>query len=357
MSRSTDPLLERLGAEQASVREQGRTDRHARVLSRLHASIERDVAPNRRGWIVGGAVLASAAALALWMVRSTPLSFEVERSAHPGVLQAVVAESQPLTMRFSDGSTVELEIGTRVRVGEPRVDGVDLVLEQGTVEAHLEPGDGGSWVVLAGPHVLPLTGGTSRIHWTPEEQRLRVESPDGDFVRGGVPDEPPKTGQDVSAPPDREPIAEPPPAEQHTAPRVRPQAPVSRARTPGADVPASRDDWKALARRGAHREALVLAEDRGFTNLCTKLEVDDLLLLADTARYARRPSRAREALQALRRRFPGTDAAATAAFDLGRLATRGAADCPTWFRTYLDERPQGSMAEAARKRLEQCETE
>ena len=112
-------------------------------------------------------------------------------------------------------------------------------------------------------------------------------------------------------------------------------------------------DWRALAQSGEHTQALAAAEAVGFSKLCGSLSASALLELADVARYARRKARAREALQSIRRRFPGTDAAATAAFDLGRLAAR-CAGAPKWFRTYLEERPQGSMAEAARQRLGEC---
>ena len=48
---------------------------------------------------------------------------------------------------------------------------------------------------------------------------------------------------------------------------------------------------------------------------------------------------------------------ATAAFDLGRLATGKAARCTTavaWFETYVRERPRGAMVDAARERIAEC---
>ena len=75
-----------------------------------------------------------------------------------------------------------------------------------------------------------------------------------------------------------------------------------------------------LARRGAHTEALMAAEANGFSSTCDELSAPELLLLADAARYAGRFDRANEALGVTRRRFPSTEAAATAAFELGRIA-------------------------------------
>jgi len=55
------------------------------------------------------------------------------------------------------------------------------------------------------------------------------------------------------------------------------------------------------------------AESLGFATLCTSLPADQLLRLADVARFARRPSRAIEALEAVRGRFADGDDAAAAA--------------------------------------------
>ncbi len=351
--RTADELLEKLGERQVQARDRGRTERHARVLERLHGSIERD-APARRGWIAGGAVLlCAAAALALWLSWPSPLTFEVEaRNQASASSSVVVAEDEPLTVRFSDGSTIVLQPGTQVRVGEQRVDGVDLVLEHGIVDANLEPG--GAWTLVAGSHTLQLRAGVSRIEWTPEGDRLIVADGPIEMLALAEPAEIEVEAGSV------EPLAEaPPPEPAVVAPTPRKRTPRVRTaeRSEGPTGSAEpRDDWRALARRGAHREALAEAEAAGFSGLCESLGADVLLELADTARYARKSARAREALSALRRRFPNTEAAATAAFDLGRLATPNTAGCARWFRAYLDERPQGSMADAARQRLEDCET-
>lgn len=359
MKTSADDLLERLGETQAQARDRGRTQRHARVLERLHASIEEDTpAAGRRGWIAGGAVLLSAAAvLALWMSWPRPRTYEVE--AHNQAIASssvVVAEDQLLTMRFSDGSTITLQPGTRVRVGQQRIDGVDLVLERGILEANLEPKDGGSWTLMAGSHTLQLRAGISRIEWTPEADRLIVA--DGPRKTLALAEPPPIEVQvevDAAGPLAEEPAPAPAPAVVAPVPRE----PTQRIRkTQNDEAPARpaepRDDWRALARRGAHRQALAEAEAAGFSRLCANLNAEVLLQLADTARYARKTARAREALGSVRRRFPGSEAAATAAFDLGRLAKRDTSECAKWFRTYLDERPKGSMAQAARQRLEDC---
>ena len=67
---------------------------------------------------------------------------------------------------------------------------------------------------------------------------------------------------------------------------------------------------------------------------------------------------ARDALQALRRRFPGDPRARTAAFLLGRIALdleHDPAGARAWFSTYLSEAPAGPLAGDARRRLDELD--
>jgi hypothetical protein len=112
----------------------------------------------------------------------------------------------------------------------------------------------------------------------------------------------------------------------------------------------SADAWRELAAQASYRDALVAAEEYGLPALCESLPARDLLRLADVARFARKPARAIEALRALRRRFPNTDAAAMAAFERARIAKASSAaypDAAKWFATYLRERADGPLAREA----------
>jgi transmembrane sensor len=76
----------------------------------------------------------------------------------------------------------------------------------------------------------------------------------------------------------------------------------------------------------------------------------DLLLLADSARFAGEAGRARQALLAARAR----GAKGSTAFLLGKLAADSAAapgEAAQWFETYLAEAPAGGLAEQALGRL------
>ena len=79
-----------------------------------------------------------------------------------------------------------------------------------------------------------------------------------------------------------------------------------------------------------------------------------LVRLADAARYASDVDAATLVLQSIRSRFPGTTAAAEAAFNYGRLVSdvRGnALAAAAWFETYLAEAADGPFAREASGRL------
>ena len=81
--------------------------------------------------------------------------------------------------------------------------------------------------------------------------------------------------------------------------------------------------------------------------------------LADAARFAGRVDRAKVVLLEVRRRFPGDPHAATAAFNLGRIAfddEAAFADAAAWFDDYLTELPAGPLVREARgRRMEALE--
>jgi hypothetical protein len=81
-----------------------------------------------------------------------------------------------------------------------------------------------------------------------------------------------------------------------------------------------------------------------------KASSDDLLALADAARYRRRMELAREALLAERRRFPDSPRSLDAAFLLGRVeeaSDRGLAHAVKWYDEYLTRAPAGTYASEA----------
>jgi tetratricopeptide (TPR) repeat protein len=115
-------------------------------------------------------------------------------------------------------------------------------------------------------------------------------------------------------------------------------------------------DWLALAKHGAYAEAFAAARRAGWSRLCHRLDAHRLLTLGDVARYAGARVRAREAFEALVRRFPRDPLAADAVFSLGRLAFESEQSdrAARWFRRYVDDWPQGPLADQAVGRLVEC---
>ena len=127
--------------------------------------------------------------------------------------------------------------------------------------------------------------------------------------------------------------------------------PAPASAEPAAPAPAS---WRDLAREGKSKDAWAAAEAEGLDQLLATLSAAELLQLADLARLAGRGSEARRVYGVVRDRFAGSDAAAAAAFHLGRMSFDGSgayAQAARWFSTYLAERPGGAFAPEATGRL------
>jgi tetratricopeptide (TPR) repeat protein len=109
-----------------------------------------------------------------------------------------------------------------------------------------------------------------------------------------------------------------------------------------------------LAKQGKYKEALALAEMLGFETLINEVNENDLLLLANAARYSGDSVRAHQAQLKLRERFAGRRSATLAAFYLARSALdiEHRPDIAIhWFETFLAESPSGDLAALARTHL------
>ena len=104
---------------------------------------------------------------------------------------------------------------------------------------------------------------------------------------------------------------------------------------------------------GDTKTILAEAEAHGVDAVLEQADAPALVALADAARYDGQPDLAARVLLAQRRRFPGTPAAANAAFFLGRLDDDGgkASEALKWYRLYLAEQPRGAYASEALGRV------
>jgi hypothetical protein len=255
--------------------------------------------------------------------------------------------------------------------------GARIVLERGSMRSDVVPRADNDWFVVAGPFEIRVTGTSFDTGWDPEQQVLRVTMFEGHvLIRSECLSAPRPLGKGESlalscAAQDR--ASDSRATSAVTAPGFAAAAPASAmparsasarqlsaqsvavaepalASLPATAASAQGPSWRDLARQGKYEAALSAVEATGFDEACRTLPADQLLELGTSARLARRAERANAAYAAVRRRFAGSDSAATAAFHLGQIAFDSAgayAEARAWFGTYLSERPAGGLATEA----------
>jgi len=302
---------------------------------------------------------AAAGVVALW-IGSRPARFEIGE-ARPGrlgdVVEAAPGSSTPVA--FSEGSTLVLHDGGRIRVLSLEAGAARVLVEEGVVEASIAHRKGARtrWDFEAGPYRVTVTGTKFRLAFRAGDRSLRVSTQEGAVVVAGGCLEAARTvsaGESLApaCPPRQAPPAEDgavAPAAPTTEP-VRAQA-IKAARA--APVQAN-DRWRELLAGGRLQDGLRAAERANFDQVCRTATAKELLALADAGRFFGPSRRAVTALIALRQRFPGSSDAGTAAFTLGRIVfeqEHAYARAADWFETYLREQPAGPLMGDAFGRL------
>jgi transmembrane sensor len=322
---------------------------------------------------LGGAAAVAAAVFVWWRL---PISFQIDSDAGPAAIAGTAGDLieanaiVPTAVRFSEGSSIVIERGGRMRVLSLASNGARVLVEKGAADVAITHRHGpGKWRFEAGPVTVDVTGTRFRVDWNPENRSFGIDLKEGSVVVGGECLAVPRRVQrgdnlriscGASATAAATTLAKgylPAPA---PAPTPTPEAKVAPtraalARHEARDVRSSDDaDWRALVAAGHYAEGVQAAERAGWSRVCRNANAVELLALADAARLSNQTPRAVEALLALRQRFPGSTSAATGAFSLGRLAfeRRGAyAEAARWFATYLDEQPHGPLMGDAVGRL------
>jgi TolA-binding protein len=388
--------LERLGslaAEHQDRRLDELVDLGAARRRFLSASARRTVGTRTK--ILVAAAIGIAACLALFMFAGrepAPLTFRVGDKGRLGEVDAWLEASagKAMPLRFSDGTKVRLEPNARARVTHVDPAGATVRLESGRANVSVVKRKGAAWRVSLGPFRVEVTGTRFDINWDPGNDRLLLQMHEGSVVVSGCVFGPGRSvvAGETALASCRDPLLEISSgatarsretaegasgsvtqsnriAKQNGSPAEEPanidDAPIPsgagirdehrRASTgPSTAAP----DWRELVRNGRHGEALDAAEAAGFSSECRTSSAADLVALGDAARYTGRLERAVEAYHAVRKRFPGHERSAVAAFALGRIAFdhRGDfAEAARWFRTYLGERPGGRLDRDALGRL------
>jgi TolA-binding protein len=331
----------------------------------------------RRIFVALAVTAAATSAVSIGLRR--PLSFRVGPNGAPGRLGDLVEApgSEPLAVQFSEGSSIVVAASGRVRVLAVEPVGAQVLVESGTADVAIthRATRKTSWRFEAGPFHVQVSGTRFRVGWSPKDQTFALDLREGTVVVSGACLEgqrtvgvgeslrlscapaPAASASPAAAPAVRAAAAavlaaapEPgaPPAEAPPAPAERPPVPAAPKTT------MTHLDWRDLVRAGHYAEGLRAAERAGFDHACQTATENELVALADAARLSGRSARAMAALGTLRRRFPSTDGASTAAFALGRISFEQGQDYDSavrWFSTYVSERPSGALIGDAVGRL------
>jgi ferric-dicitrate binding protein FerR (iron transport regulator) len=358
----------------------------ARARARLLQSIDAQSAASGRAssapqaqampwrWVMGGLVAAACSvALVIGLPGEQPptldseheLVYAIDGSGEFGSDRTIVADAGARVLEFDDGTRVELAAQGELRVADLRSNGATIRLDHGEVALSVHHEDDTSWQVAAGPWSVHVTGTQFSVAWNPTtehfrvaviEGSVRVEGPEGDVAKLRAGESLVRERSESSEVASREAIVSPP--EVDTAALVEPSEPVEAPADPTPVKPSKLDkqvDWQALAKDSKYAEAWAALEDSkgGVLGEAERVDAKAMIDLADVARFTEHRGDAKKVLERLRERFAGSVQAGDAAFELGRIAADGGNDdqAASWFETYLDERPNGTLVNDALVRL------
>jgi ferric-dicitrate binding protein FerR (iron transport regulator) len=313
-------------------------------------------------WLAAALVLPVAVAVAVILARRPPrLEYRVDGAVvADGPWLGVAPSGAPLSVRFSDGTELDLGSGSKGRVAEVTGDGARVVLGSGFLQARVLHRARAHWTVAAGPYTIEVTGTAFDVGWSTASEELELSLHDGSVVVRGpsLPD-----GLRVSA--GQRLVARAATGEAQLSSLLAAQPhddatatalAAREAEGPPPVHPASRPlpTWSEMLADGNFHGVLDAAEARGIDATLSRGSLADVVALADAARYLHERRLAKRGLLAERSRFGGSAEARGAAFVLGRMADDGGSrdEAIRWYETYLAESSQGSfVAEALGRKL------
>jgi len=326
----------------------------------LPSSGRRAARQRNRFWLpVGFSASIAVAAVGLWLW-ARPSTFQIGET-HDGRIGDVIeaADGRVVPVSFSEGSSLLLRDGGRIRVLSLEAGATQVLAEDGIVDATIVHRKAGptKWEFDVGAYRVTVNGTRFRIAYQSSTRALRVSTEEGQVtVAGGSLPAPTTVSAGESLSPAEAPrpalvVDDPPEPVADVAVSAAPAAPPEPSQMPKG-VPGVR--WQELISAGRLREGLRAAERTDFDLACETATLKELLALAEAGRFFGPSKRAVSALSALRRRFPRSPEAGTAAFTLGRIASEkeGAySRAADWFEIYLREQPSGPLMGDAFGRL------
>lgn len=298
----------------------------------------------RHLWYGGFAVATLALAAGVTWSWARPISFVTDAGEHRVGDMLEAARHAPMRVDFSEGSRLLLQEGSRARVLDTQAEGARVLLESGVADVSIahRTGRATRWRFEAGPFQVLVKGTQFELDWQPASQLLSLTMKAGSVELSGPCLPAPRLVKRGTS------------LRLSCAKAVPASKPVLSAQPQSATTPAALPSAASAKARPLARQRK--AAPPSFEASCETADKADLVAWANRERLAGSVTRARTALLALRRRFPGSSEAGTAAFTLGRMAFDQRADyaeAARWFTSYLAEQPNGPlMGDAAGRLLE-----
>jgi len=107
------------------------------------------------------------------------LSFSVQGATVTRGEEIDVVGSSNAALRFSDGTDVGLDVGTRLAVTARDARGARLRLQSGRARFQVEHRPNAAWTVDAGPYLIEVTGTVFAVRWAEAEQTIEVAMESG----------------------------------------------------------------------------------------------------------------------------------------------------------------------------------
>jgi len=322
-------------------------------------------------WSLVGALAAMAGLVAIGLVRPrspTPaappaLAYRVEGGSivEGGYLRESGRDG--IKLFFAEGTEFILMPGTRSRLREVAASGARIAIEQGTASFQVTPSPAGDrrWQVDVGPFLVTVKGTVFTVSWDAATEKFELKLRHGRVTVSG-----PVTGGEITLRAGQRLLVDLPrgettineqkaeesfesPVAPAPPPASKPASTLSPAKLEPAKLESDRR-WTVALAAGHLDRILDEAQRAGLKATLEKASGDDLLALADAARYRRRMDLARDALLAERRRFPDSARTLDTAFLLGRVeeaSDRGLARAIEWYDEYLMRAPTGTYASEA----------
>jgi hypothetical protein len=303
-----------------------------------------------------------------------PIEYRVAGNPMPSPVGTYVAPAsrQPLALRFSEGSVVELEPGARARVARTTTHGATVLIESGGAQVNVVHRPATDWTILAGPYTVHVTGTAFNLDFDAASQRFELKMQSGvvsvdgpglshpvevehdqKFVHYvGDPKFERKETQD-SVDVSKSSLPDTSAAGVGTGAEASMQRRATSVPSDAARDSTARTGWAADVARGEYAAVFRKAKEKGWTQVLEEANTQDLMAVANAARFLGRTDSSREALEALRRRFKGTYAAQSATYLLGRITEPSSTkEAVSFYLQYEREAPNGPLvAEAVGRRL------